>query len=174
MFVAIVDAVRDWFELRGIDCTVVDGVESRNDQTNFGDSVNRVAFVPAEDVGIAESVAFVGEMGEGESARRQLVNPMFVYEVSFEGYDKARPARDLAHRSVCFDLWEAATQAIHRAYFGMYAWTGAKWTKERLHGRHGAELIARLELNIPLFDVAYAIASPSPLPGEPKPAEPEP
>lgn len=171
MFVAIVDAVREWFEEREIDSAVVDGVGSRNDQTNFGDSMCRVAFEPAEDIGIADSIMFIGE---GEDGRRQLANPLFVYEVSFVGYDKARPERDLAHRSVCFDLWEAATQAIHRAYYGMYAWTGAKWTKDRQHGRHGAELVARLELNIPLFDVAYATASPSPLPGDPKPAEPEP
>lgn len=175
MFVQIVDDVRDWFALRGIDAAVVDGVGSRNDQTNFGDSMNRVAFEPAPDVDVTP-VMFIGEDGDG---KRQLVNTLFAYEVSFIGYDKARPERDLAHRSVCFDLWEATAQAVQRSYYGVHEWTGAKWTTERKNGRHGAELIATLVLNVPLFDVASQSAAPSPRPGQPKPApvpdpEPEP
>lgn len=166
MFVAIVDAVRDWFALREIAAAVVDGIDSRSEQTNFGDSMNRVAFVPSADpIGIVPPLF----IGEGADGKRQLLNTLFVYEVSFVGYDKARADRDLAHRAVCFDLWEATAQAVQRAYYGVHEWTGAKWTTERQHGRHGAELVATLVLNIPLFDTASPSASPSPKPGDPKP-----
>jgi hypothetical protein len=170
MFVEIVDAVRDWFTLRSIESAVVDGVESRSEQTNFGDYVNRVAFVPANPVGVAPPLF----IGEGEDGRRQIVNAMFAFEVSFHGYDKTKPTRDLAHRHVCFDLWEATAQAVQRAYFGVHEWTGAQWTTDRKHGRHGAELVATLVLNVPLFDTASPSATPTPMPGLPKPADPEP
>lgn len=169
MFVAIVDVVRDWFALREIDATIVDGVESRNEQTNFGDGVNRVAFVPSSDPIAVTPPLFIGDDDDG---RRQLWNAIFVYDVSFEGYDKALPSRDLAHRQICFDLWEATAQALQRAYHGVHEWTGAKWSTERKHGRHGAELIATLTLNIPLFDTASPSAAPAPKPGQPKPVEP--
>jgi len=169
MFVQIVEDVRDWFAERHIDAAVVDGVGSRADQTNFGASVNRVAFEPAADIAIAEPLL----IGEDDTAKRQLLNPLFTYEVSFIGYDKTRPERDLAHRHVCFDLWEATAQALQRSYYGVHEWTGAKWTLDRKHGRHGAELVATLAMNIPLFDVTYETATPAPKPGEPKPAEDE-
>jgi hypothetical protein len=170
MFVEIVDAVRDWIELRAIDAAVVDGLGCRNDQTNFGDHMNRVAFEPSSDVGVAPPM-FIGEDVDG---KRQLVNTLFAYEVSFFGFDKTKPERDLAHRHVCFDLWEATAQAVQRSYFGVHEWTGAKWSLDRKHGRHGAELVATLVLNVPLFDTASQSATPNPRPGEPKPADPEP
>lgn len=170
MFVEIVDNVRDWIDLRGIDAAVVDGVGCRNDQTNFGTHLCRIAFEPIPEVGISPPL-FIGENDDGA---RQIVNTLFGFEVSFIGFDKTKQERDLAHRHVCFDLWEATVQAVQRAYYGVHEWTGAKWTLDRKHLRHGAELVATLVLNIPLFDTASPSAAPNPLPGEPKPATTEP
>ncbi len=176
MFVDIVADVAAWFVLRGLDASVVDGAQSRAAQSNYAGSANRVAFVPSK-----EPLAILDEpthIGEDDTGKRQLLNVQFVYEVSFAGYDSANPERDLAHRHVCFDLFEATVQAVQRSYFGAHRWTSARWDEDTgTQGNHGAELIATLTLNIPLFDIVSPLAAPTPIVGEPKPAppaEPEP
>ncbi len=167
MFVKLIDDVRAWFVLRGLDASVVDGLESRNAQTNFGPgSANRVAFVPASPVEIIDAPRYIGEDDDG---RRQLVNMLFAYEVSFAGYDRDNPERDLAHRHVCVDLFEATAQSLQRSAFGMHQWSAARWEDTRKHGRHGAELVVALTVNIPIFDTASPMAAPAPKPGAPKP-----
>lgn len=173
MFVELVDIVRERFRERGFtDILVVDGINAREQQTNFGSgSANRVAFVPS-----AQPIAFIPptRIGEDEHERRQLLNAMFVFDVSVSGYDPSNPERDLAHRRRCFDIFEAVVQEVHRAYYGACEWTSARWEDARKDGRHGAELIATLVLNIPLFDRAWAEATPKAVIHSPKtPPQPE-
>jgi len=172
MFVQLVDIVRARLADRGFtDVTVVDGIESRNDQTNFGDggSANRVAFVPAADPLEILAPRFIGEGDDGEfGAKRQLFNVNFVFDVFFAGYVPTSE-RELDHRRRCFDLWEVVAQEVQRAYWGAHEWTGARWTDTRKQGRFGAELAATLVLNIPIFDTSLTIATPGPVPGLPKP-----
>jgi hypothetical protein len=168
MFLQLVDDVRAALAARGFtEVSVDEGIRARVSQENYGDgSANRVAFVPAVDPMSVVAPTFIGE---GDGVKRQLWNVLFVYDVAFAGFDADNPERDLAHRRRCFDLWEVVAQAIHADYYGSYEWTSARWTLDRKDGVHGAELVATLVLNIPLFDRADSIASPGPVPGEPKP-----
>jgi hypothetical protein len=170
MFVQIVDDVRAAFTARGFtEVSVDEGIRARNTQENYGaGSANRVVFVPSADPLEVIPPMRIGESND-DDAKRQLWNVLFVYEVSFAGYDADNPDRDLMHRRRCFDLWEVAAQAVHASYSGMYAWTSARWNLDRKDGVHGAELVATLTLNIPLSDVGNPHASPAPVPGEPKP-----
>lgn len=176
MFVEIVDIIRQRFAERGFtEVTVVEGQESRNAQANFGaGSANRVAFVPAKEPIAIIPPTFIGEgdLDEAGEARRQLWNMMFKYEVSFAGFDANNPERDLAHRRKCVDLFEVTTQEIQRAYHGAYGWSSATWADEKKHVRHGAELIATLTINVPIFDISSKAAIPGAVPGQPKPVEP--
>lgn len=169
MFVQIVDDVRAWFQARGIDARVDEGAEARAAQSNFGPgSANRVVFTPADD---PLEIFAPTHVGEDDERPRQLINPIFVFEVAFAGYDARNASRDLCHRRVCFDLWEATVQATQRAYYGAHEWRGARWSKEKKHIVHGAELLATLAINVPLFDAPVRTATPRPIPGAPKPAE---
>ncbi|MBX3205110.1 MAG: hypothetical protein KF764_08570 [Labilithrix sp.] len=166
MFVAIIDAVRQGIAARGIvGVTVDEGAEARVAQPVSGE-LGRIVFVPAP-----SPISFIPptRIGDDASGRCQLWNTLFVFEVCFAGYDADAPTRDLAHKRRCYDLLELATQEIHRVYDGSYEWTSATWTDERKHGRHGAELVATLVLNIPLFSTPYPFAEPVPVPGAPKP-----
>ena len=166
MFVKILDDVRAWFAARGIDATVDEEVEALLAQDNYGPgTANRVVFVTASPMGVGEPM----QIGEDEDGARQLLNATYNFEVHFAGYDPAAPNRVLAHRRQCIALFEAVEQAVHRSACGLYEWGSATWTDARKHARHGAELVVPLTLNVPLFDVDPVVASPSPVPGEPKP-----
>lgn len=166
MFVQIIDDVRATFKARGITADVLEGVDARAQQFGDASPEGRVCFVPIQEIEV-EAPRFVGEDDTGV---RMLWNTLFGYEVSFLAFDRDQPERDVAHRKACYDLWEATTQAIHAAYNGMYHWTGARWNDSRVYQRHGAELLATLTLEVPLFDLASVLAAPKPKPGQPKPA----
>lgn len=173
MFVEIIADVRDYFEEREIDAEVAEGAAARNNQPDFGEYPDgRVTFVAVSPLGVAEP-QFIGEP-DNEGTPRAILQTTFVYEVSFAGYDQASPERDLAHKRHCYGLWEATAQILQKKHWGRHQWTGARWEDERKLGRHGAELIATLELSVPLFDVSSESATPSPLPGAPKPPPPPP
>lgn len=166
MFVQLIDDVRATFLARGITAPVLEGIDARKQQVADASPDGRVCFVPMSDIDV-EAPRFIGEDDTGV---RQLWNTFFVYEVSFAGYDRRNPERDLAHRKASYDLWEATTQAIHAAYYGNYHWTKARWEDARILGRHGVELVATLTLEVPLLDLASPLAAPKPKPGAPKPA----
>lgn len=165
MFDQLADIVRAWVLKRGLGVVVDEGAEALKAQTNYGaGSSNRIVFVPAKDpIQVIDPTHIGGEP-------RQLWNTMFVFEVWIAGFDSDNPDRDFAHRARCYQLWEATAQALHKGYYGAYAWASARWADERIHGRHGAELVATLALNIPLSDMESDSAKPAPLPGQPKPA----
>lgn len=167
MFVEIVDIVRQRFKDRELPISVVEGIESRNAQIEDGPQ-NRVAFVPS-----AQPIPIVAPMfiGEGDEEKRQLWNAKVAYDVSFNGFDESNPDRDLAHRRRCLDLFEVTAQEIHRAYAGQEEWSSARWDDSKKHVRHGAELVATVTLNIPIFDIPYASATPRGVPNQPKPVE---
>jgi hypothetical protein len=172
MFVEIVDVVRDYLTAAGLQAEVVDGIDSRDAQVDFGRFPDgRVAFVPVPGPIAITEPKFIGEGDEDDDGRvrRQLLNVMFAYEVSVAGYDIDNAERDLAHRHACFDLWERVVQAMQAAYYGSHEWTVARWEDARKYGRHGAELVATLTVNLPIFDVTYPTASPEPVAGDPKP-----
>lgn len=167
MFVQLVDDCRTYFAARGIDAIVDDGIDARAAQTNYGPgTANRVVFEPSEDP--MEILAPL-RLGEDDTGARQLINPIFVFNVYVAGFDPNANGRDLLHRRACFALWEAVVQSVQRSYYGVAEWRSARWSLEKRHVVHGAELVATLALNIPLFDVASAIAMPTPKPGAPKP-----
>lgn len=168
MFIKLIDDLRTAFAAREFDeVEIVEGIESRTEQSNYGDgSANRIAFVPAKDPMQIVPPAFIGD---GDDTRRQLFNVMFPFDVSFAGYDADNPERELAHRRKCFDMFEVTAQEVQRLYFGAHSWTSCAWNDDKKHIRHGAELIATLVLNIPIFDRSWAIGTPAPKPGEPKP-----
>ncbi len=170
MFLAIVDQVAARFVERGFtDVVVASGIDARNEQLNYGtDNASRVVFVPSADPMAIVPPTMIGD-NDDDDPKRQLLNVLMTYEVSFAGFDKTTD-RDLAHRRRCFDLFEVTAQEIHRAYYGAYTWTSARWEIPRKSMSHGAELIASLTLNIPIFDIPSSEAAPAPLPGEPKPA----
>jgi len=164
MFVRIVDDVRNFLKnVRGMDVVVDAGVEARPMQTNFGKGgAKRVVFTPSNDIQIIAPI-FIGDNP------RHLLDTKFIYEVAFAGYDPENKS-DIYHRHICYDLWEAVTQALQRAYAGQYEWLNAQWSVERKHIIYGAELIATLSLNIPLSDLKSPEVIVGPRPGEPKPA----
>lgn len=170
MFIKIIEDVRAWFATHGVTATVSDGIDAVNAQDNHGlGTANRVVFSAS-----AAPLSFVPiqQIGEDDTGRRQLANVMFVFDVTISGYDASQPTRDLAHRHKCFLLLEAVVQAAQHAYWGAHSWTSARWEDTRKQGRHGAELVATLSLNIPLLDQQWESATPEPIPGEPKPVEP--
>lgn len=164
MLVQIVDDVRRWFINHGITAAVDEGVEARNEQLNH-QGAGRVVFAVANPI---ESIAPT-HIGEDDSARRQLLNALLPINVYFAGFDWSQAGRDFAHRRVCLALWEATVQAVQFAYHGAHSWGAANWSDPRKELRHGAELVATLTLNVPLFDVGGVFATPTPVPGDPKP-----
>lgn len=173
MFLKILDDLRAAFIARDFtEVEIAEGIESRNEQSNFGaGSANRIAFVPAKDMQIIPPT-HIGDQdveGDPERVKRQLFNVMFAFDVYFAGFDADHPERDLAHRRKCFDIWEVTAQEIQRLYAGAFEWSSPQWNDDKKHIRHGAELVATLVLNIPIFDRDWVIAKPSPKPGEPKP-----
>lgn len=168
MFLQIVDTIRQRFIARGFtEVSVDEGIESRNAQSNFGaGGANRVCFVPSSDPWPVIAPTFIGE---ADDDKRQLLNVMFVYDVSFAGYDADHPERDLSHIRKCFDIFEVTAQEVQLAYSGAFAWSALKRTTDKKHITHGAELVAKLTLNIPIFDLTYVSASPTAVPGQPKP-----
>lgn len=164
MFLKLVDDVRAAFAARGFDRIVVDeGIDARNAQTNFGaGGANRVVFSPAPDpLGFAPPM-YIGE-GDADGsglARRQLWTMVYAFEVCVAGYDSEQPARQLAHQHVCVDIFEIVVQEVHRSYAGQYEWRGARWDDARKQGRFGAEFVATLVLNIPLFDAPSVAVTP--------------
>ena len=170
MFVQLVANVTTYLATAGLTAQVLDGIDARDHQVDFGRFPSgRVAFVPAPSMQILEPT----HIGEYETSagleQRQLFNVLFGFEVSFAGYDINNAERDLAHRHACFDLWEKTAQAMQASYSGAHQWTGARWEDARKYGRHGAELVATLAINLPIFDAGYLSATPDPVPGQPKP-----
>jgi hypothetical protein len=168
MFLAIVDTVRARLTARGFTDIVVDeGIEARIEQSNFGaGGANRVVFTPAPEIEIIPPMR-IGEDTDG--GPRQLLNTLFTYEVAIAAHDPDQPERDLAHRHKAYDIWELVVQEVQLAYPGVSAWTAARWSLEKRHLVFGAELIATLVINVPLFDVRSGIGYPSAKPGAPKP-----
>lgn len=169
MFRAIVDHVRDWLVSHDVTAHVDEGREALVAQDNYGPgTANRVVFVAAKD-----PIPLIPptQMGEGEaedgSARRQLANLMFAFDIHVAAFDPS--GRDLAHRGAALDLAEKVVQGMHHAAWGLIEWRPWRWNDERTHGRHGAELVVSFAINLPLFDVADKIATPSPRLGQPKP-----
>lgn len=111
-------------------------------------------------------------IGEGDDDKRQLWNLMFVFEICVAGFDSTRPASDFAHRAQCLELLEATIQGIHKVHWGGYTPTSARWVDDRTHGRHGAELVATVTFNLPIFDAGTLRATPNPVLSHPKPAPP--
>ncbi|AKV03190.1 hypothetical protein AKJ09_09853 [Labilithrix luteola] len=167
MFVKIVDDARAWFAAQGIDAPIVEEVEELVAQDNYSPTTsNRVAFVTASNLDIIAPTQ-VGDGDDGEG--RQLSNLDYAFEVHIAGFDPDSPTRMLAHRRVCIALLEALEQSFVRSASGLYALGTGEWNDERKHGRHGAELIVPLKINVPLSDVDSATAHPAPKPGAPKP-----
>jgi hypothetical protein len=187
MFVQIVDDVRAAFTAAGYtEVSVDEGIRARVTQENYGaGSANRVVFSPSPDPLEVIPPMRIGERhdpDDDENVSRQLFDVLFVFEVSFAGYNADYPDRDLMHRRRCFDLWEVTAQAIQASYpssgdvagGASHGWTSARWNLDRTDGVHGAELIATLILNIPLFDRDWAVVTPTGVPGQPKPPPPLP
>ena len=175
MLMQLVDDVRAALTTRfGTDVFVDEGIRARNTQDNFAKNTpNRVVFEPSEDMEVLEDVLRIGEgdADEDNDCKRQLLNVMFAFDVSIIGYDAIHPSRDLAHRRRCFDIWEVVAQEVQRDYGGVSKWISAKWNLNRKDGVYGAELIAGLVMNIPLFDIDWRVVVPAGVPGEPKPVE---
>lgn len=168
MFLQIVETIRTRFAARGLNnISIVDGLASEVQQANFGGGgANRVAFVPATDIAIIPPTR-VGEDTDGSP--RQLLNTLFTFEVHIAGWDSDNPDRDLAHRHKAYDIWELVVQEVQLAYGGAIEWTGARWNLDKKHLPFGAELIATLVINVPLFDVRYVPATGHAKYPEPKP-----
>jgi hypothetical protein len=168
MFTLVADIVRDWAAARGFGSEVVvdAGPEARNQQLNFAAGFERIVVAPSE---APMQVVPAMRIGEDDDGRRQLLNVMVPLEVVFTAFDETQPYVHTAHEAQCFALWELAAQAMQHAYFGVHEWSSPKWSQPRKHMSHGAELVVTLSLNVPLFDVESPSATPSPVPGEPKP-----
>jgi hypothetical protein len=168
MFLKLVDDLRTAFAGRGYtDVFIDEGLRARASQENYGAGLtNRIVFRPSES---PMTMLPPTHIGDDDTGKRQLFNVEFVYEVSFAGFDANHPDRDIAHMRRCFDLWEVTAQEVQKAEYGLIEWTSARWELSRKDGVHGAELIATLALNIPIFDKAGAFATPAPVPGQPKP-----
>jgi hypothetical protein len=172
MFLQLVDDIRAAFAARGFtDIEIVDGLTATVEQQNYGaGSANRVAFIPSEGPMTVGAPRFIGDIDNDDGkVRRQLHDVGFVFEVTISAYDADNPDRYLAHCHRCFDIWEAVAQEVQAAYAGEFEWSNVSHPHARKDGVHGAELAAELTLHIPLFDKPYALASPAPKPGEPKP-----
>lgn len=158
--------MRTWFTAIGLDSAVVEGAEARAAQDNYGPgTANRVVFAVAPDVEIVPPRM----IGEDDTGTRQLLNANVAIEVSIAAYDASAPERDLAHRALCLAIYEKVVQGVQRAYWGGHEWRGARWNDTRKHGLHGRELVALLVVNVPVHDAGDVLATPSPVPGEPKP-----
>lgn len=178
MFSSIPTIVRDYLAtVTGYEDVAVDaGPGARVAQDNYDpQGTNRIVFVTLPDIGIAEPM-FIGEevTGDGDAVPfayvpRQLLTARYQFSVAIAGYDINIPENDLAHQQVCFDLWELTIQALQHGYYGQHEWADPKWSTDRKYARHGAELVVRLTLNIPLSDAKSQHVTPSPKPGEPKP-----
>jgi hypothetical protein len=160
MFLQIVDIVRARMALRDNTISVEEGIEGRAHQPNTT-GANRITFTPKEDIGVGFEQH---RMGEDEDTSRQLLTTLFMFDVAIAGYDASNPERDLAHRHKCYDLWEMVVQEVQAAYPGASQWTAAKWNIPAIHLAFGAELIATLAINVPLFDYPQVSATPQPLP----------
>ncbi len=158
MFLQLVDDVRAAFAARGFDqVEIADGIDASNAQTNYGSGgANRVVFRPAPDPIGFSPPKYIGEGDEDAegASRRQLWTMAYAFEVAIAGYEPAFPERQLAHQQACVNIFEIVVQEVHRAYAGQYAWTSARWDDARKQGRFGAEFVATLTLNVPLFDSA--------------------
>lgn len=158
MFLKLIDDVRARFIVRDLtEVEIAEGTNARDQQANMGHgSLNRVAFVPVSDMTFLPPT----HIGENDEGHAQIVNMLFVFEVGCAGFDADNPERELAHMRKCVDIFEAVVQEVKRAYWGVHEWSAARWENKRKDGRHGAELVARLTLNIPLFDIASQIVTP--------------
>lgn len=168
MLLKVIDDTLVWLTARGVNATVDDGPDALNEQLNFSDSFARVVFVPTS--GPMPIVAPL-RIGENEDGVAQLYNLMAAYDVVISAYDADNENRRVAHQAKAVDLLERVVQAVQRTAGGVAQWGSATWVQPRKNQAHGAALSAALTLNLPLYDVPWGVASPSPLPGEPKPAE---
>lgn len=163
MFVNIIDRVRLAFRDRGFDGIVIDeGPDARNAQTNFGAGGSmRVVFAPsAEPFGFAAPTS-IGEGAADElgESRRALMQTAFVFDVVIAAVSPK--ARFVEHQRRCFDIFEIVVQEVHRAYYGQAQWTSARWNLDRKVGAFGAELVATLAINIPIFDAPCVVKTPT-------------
>lgn len=168
MLLKVIDDTLAWLTARGVDATVDDGADALNEQLNFSGSFARVVFVPSAGPMPLAPPTFIGEDADG---RRQLANLMATYDVVVTAYDAENANRRVAQQDKAVTLLESVVQAVQHAYWGAATWGSVSWVQTRKNQTHGAALSASLTLNIPLFDVPWGVASPSPLPGAPKPAE---
>ena len=175
-FARIVEDVREYFAERGLTAVVDVGWKARAETNNQGEgSANRVVFTPVSPISPLPAVSHPGS--GPEQPARQLLNILFTYEVSCWGFDPDDGGEnDLFHIGKCIDLLEAVVQAVWRKHHGQVTWGAMRWTDTVKHVRHGAELVATLQLNVPLFDAAdmYHPASPVPVKaplGMPTPTE---
>lgn len=158
-FQQVVADVRAFFLARGITAEVDVGWKARAKTTNQGPgSANRVVFTPVSSL---TPIAPTHIGNDFERPARQLLNVLFQYEVSFWGFDAADDGEnDLLHIAKCVELFEATEQAIHRSHYGTYEWGAMRWTDTVKHVVHGAELIAPITINLPIFDVADTFHKP--------------
>lgn len=162
MFDRIVSIVRKRFEERNLSYEVVGGIDSRNAQPQGPGGSNRVAFVPIAE-GAFTPPMFIGEGDPDEAGdvARQLFTAPIGFEVCCASYDAAHPDDQVAAMASCLVMFQAVAQEVHKAYAGQYGWDGFRWDNERKQGRFGSEFIARLVMNVPIFDLPSVERSPA-------------
>jgi len=162
MFERIVGIVRDRFRERQLEYEIVGGIDSRNTVPDGPGGSNRVAFVPLKDGEFTPPI-FIGEGdpdADGNVARQLFTMPIG-FDVCCAAFDAETPDDDIANRAACVRLFQAVAQEVHRAYAGQYGWDGFSFDDARKLGRFGQELVARLVMNIPIFDTPWATATPT-------------
>lgn len=124
---------------------------------------SRIVWIPGDQNNVGDLVAPRG-LQSTEVRKLAQVNERFTIEIA--GFDPTDPTNERKQYRATRDLFDLWYKTAYKIAHGTFYITSLNWNDERRELAHGFEIIAVIEIETPIFDDCYTLATAEEIDGE--------